>query len=102
MPKPPYLAVVFTSELNESAPNYESLASQMVQLAKQQPGFLGIESAREELGITVSYWKDEAAVLNWSKNIEHQKAKQLGKEKFYKSYTIRICKVDRVYSFKGE
>ena len=73
----------------------------MVELVQQQPGFLGFDSAREETGITVSYWKDEASILNWSNNIEHQEAQSLGKEKFYKSYTIRICKVERAYSFKN-
>lgn len=98
-PEPPYFAVIFTSELNENAPNYESLSNQMVELVQQQPGFLGFESAREELGITVSYWKDETSILNWSTNLEHQEAQRLGKEKFYKSYTIRICKVERAYTF---
>ncbi|MDG1475983.1 MAG: antibiotic biosynthesis monooxygenase [Vicingaceae bacterium] len=101
-PSPPYFAVIFTSKLNEDAPDYEALSNQMVELVKQQSGFLGFESAREELGITVSYWKDEASILNWSTNLEHQEAQRLGKEKFYKSYAIRICKVERSYSFQNQ
>lgn len=99
-PQPPYLAVIFTSELNENATGYEKVSNKMVELVKKQPGFLGFESAREDVGITVSYWRDEQSVLDWSNNIEHQEAKRLGKEKFYKSYTIRICKVEREYVFE--
>lgn len=99
--KPPYLAVIFTSVLNEGSDGYKSVSDRMVDLVQQQPGFLGFESAREEVGITVSYWEDEASVLKWASNLEHQEAQRLGKEKFYKSYTIRICKVERAYSFEN-
>jgi heme-degrading monooxygenase HmoA len=100
-PKPPYLAVIFTSVLNESSDGYQSVSDRMTEMVQQQSGFLGFESAREEIGITVSYWKDEASVLKWSSNLEHQEAQRLGKEKFYKTYTIRICKVERAYSFEN-
>lgn len=99
-PKPPYFAVVFTSVLNTDVTDYEETSDRMEGMVKQQPGFLGFESAREDLGITVSYWKDEASILNWSTNLEHKEAQRLGKEKFYKSYFIRICKVERAYSYE--
>jgi len=98
-PKPPYYAVIFTSELNDDSAGYETVSDRMVELVQQQAGFLGFESARDTIGITVSYWKDEASILKWSSNLEHQEAQRLGKEKFYKSYSIRICKVERAYSF---
>lgn len=98
-PKPPYYAVIFTSELNDDSAGYETVSDRMVELVQQQAGFLGFESAREAIGITVSYWEDEASILKWSSNLEHQEAQRLGKEKFYKSYSIRICKVERAYSF---
>jgi len=99
--KPPYYAVIFTSELNNSSEDYEFVSNRMVELVQQQPGFLGFESAREGIGITVSYWKDEASILKWSSNFEHQEAQKLGREKFYKSYSIRICKVERAYCSEG-
>lgn len=71
----------------------------MEELAKQQPGFIGIESARGEVGITVSYWESEKAILEWRNNTEHQVAQQKGKEEFYQSYSVKICKVER--SYKG-
>jgi len=100
-PKPPYCAVIFTSELNEDSLGYETESDRMVELVWQQSGFLGFESARDTIGITVSYWKDEASILKWSSNLEHKEAQRLGKEKFYKSYSIRICKVERAYCFEG-
>lgn len=53
-PKPPYYAVIFTSVLGEFKEGYSEMAELMVKLAQEQEGFLGIESAREDIGITVS------------------------------------------------
>lgn len=96
-PKPPYYAVIFTSIKNKDADGYDEMSDRMVELARQQPGFLGVEAARNEIGITISYWESEAAILNWKKNTEHLLAQQLGKEKWYAQYQVRVCKVEREY-----
>jgi len=75
------------------------MASKMESLAKQQQGFLGIESARENLGITISYWKTLDDIKNWRSNLDHIAAQKLGKEQWYHWYKVRICKVEREYEF---
>lgn len=95
----PYYAVIFTSTLSNSTKGYQEMAAYMESLAKKQPGYLGIESARETIGITISYWKSPEAILQWKNNLDHQQAQKLGREKWYASYTIRICKVERSYTF---
>lgn len=96
-PKPPYYAVIFTSKKIDEDKGYSKMSDKMVKLVSQQDGFLGFESAREKLGITVSYWKDEKSILNWKSNLEHKEAQKLGKELWYKQYKIRIAKVERDY-----
>lgn len=96
-PAPPYYAVIFTSKRTEGDQGYNQMSARMEELVKTQPGFLGMESARNELGITVCYWKDMASIKNWSKNMEHQEAKKQGKEKWYASYRVRISKVEFEY-----
>ncbi len=96
-PKPPYYAVIFTSLLAEDADGYGEMADNMVELAATQPGFLGIESAREDLGITVSYWSDVDSIKKWKANIEHQEARRLGREKWYVSFKLRVSRVERDY-----
>jgi len=96
-PKPPYYAVIFTSHRTEGDNGYEELAERMVNLASQQTGFLGIESAREEVGITVSYWADLESIKKWKANLEHQEAQKIGREKWYSSFKTRISKVERDY-----
>ncbi|NPD45438.1 MULTISPECIES: antibiotic biosynthesis monooxygenase [unclassified Lentimicrobium] len=96
--QPPYYAVIFTSIMNASTDGYEIMANKMLELAEKQDGFLGIESAREEIGITVSYWKDEESIKNWKLQTDHIIAQKLGKEKWYESYRIRVCKVERDYT----
>jgi len=78
------------------------MAEQMETLAKQQEGFIGIESAREEVGITVSYWKDLNSIKAWKENVDHLNAQELGKAKWYKSYTVRIAKVEWEYGFSTQ
>jgi heme-degrading monooxygenase HmoA len=98
-PKPPYYAVIFTSLRTEGDNGYGDMANKMVELATQQPGFLGIESAREDLGITVSYWSDLESIRNWKTNTEHLQAQRLGREQWYASFKVRISKVERDYGF---
>ncbi len=96
----PYYAVIFTSTKIEAENNYVDIANRMVELAATQQGFIGVESARNEIGITVSYWESLDAIKNWKNNAEHLIAQQLGRDIFYQSYTTRICKVEREYSFQ--
>lgn len=100
-PTPPYYAVIFSSirkEGNQQA--YINMALKMEALAIEQAGYLGMESAREEVGITVSYWKDLASIKAWKEQVDHQIAQKMGKEKWYKSYITRISLVERDYSFE--
>ena len=96
-PKPPYFAVIFTSTRTENDNGYNEMAERMVELAQQQPGFLGVESAREIVGITVSYWADLASIKCWKANSEHLQAQKMGRNSWYDSFKLRISKVERDY-----
>ncbi|PHR72232.1 MAG: antibiotic biosynthesis monooxygenase [Lutibacter sp.] len=96
-PKTPYYAVIFTSIMSKNEKGYNSMSDKMVALASQQEGFLGIESARNDIGITVSYWKSLDAITKWKMNIEHTEARNLGREQWYDTFKVRICKVERDY-----
>lgn len=98
-PEPPYYAVIFTSERTETENGYAETSERMVELAAEQPGFLGIESARNEIGITVSYWTDLASIKNWKMNAEHTIARETGRSDWYKAFKVRIAKVERDYDF---
>jgi heme-degrading monooxygenase HmoA len=100
-PEPPYYVVIFTSLRTAADDGYDQTAQKMVALASGQPGFLGVESVREEsgLGITVSYWKDRAAINKWKNQPAHRQAQQFGRDKWYRHYRIRVAKVDKEYGF---
>ncbi len=98
-PEPPYYAVIFTSHRTEGDNDYGEMADKMVKLASRQPGFLGVESARERVGITVSYWSDLKSIETWRQNTEHLIAQKQGREVWYKEFKTRICKVERDYGF---
>jgi heme-degrading monooxygenase HmoA len=98
-PNPPYYAVIFTSERTEEDNGYTEMAEKMEELAKQQEGFLGIESAKENIGITVSYWRDLESIRKWKMNTAHLEAQEKGKSTWYKNYKTRICLVERDYNF---
>ena len=96
-PKPPYYAVIFSSHRTVGDEGYNQMSVKMLELASTQPGFLGVESAREEIGITVSYWQALDSIKTWKLNIEHIEAQKLGREKWYSNFRIRISKVEREY-----
>jgi heme-degrading monooxygenase HmoA len=100
-PAPPYYAVIFTSLRTDTDEGYGDMAERMVELAEGQPGFLGVESARSGLGITVSYWASETDIRRWKQQAEHLIAQQYGREKWYTSYHTRVAKVERAYGFEA-
>ncbi len=102
LPEPPYYAVVFTSvRTSEDADGYGSTASELFELVRSQPGFLGADSARgpNGLGITVAYFRDEESIAQWRRHADHAAARKLGKERWYSSYAIHVGKVERAYSW---
>ena len=106
--KPSYYAVIFTSTQTEHTEGYDEMANKMEALAKQQKGYIGIDSAKNDtsaalsasVGITVSYWESLDAIKNWKANSEHLFAQQKGREQWYNWYNVRICKVERDYGFE--
>jgi len=97
-PKAPYYAVIFTSLRTEIEEGYQEMAEEMVRLAALQPGYLGHESARDTLGITISYWESLETIQQWKVQSDHLLAQKLGREKLYSAYSTRIAKVERDYS----
>ena len=99
-PEPPYYAVIFTSTRTAVDDGYGAMADRMVELASQQPGFLGVESTRgvDGLGITVSYWTSLEAIAAWKANAEHRIAQITGHQKWDEHYETRIARVERAYS----
>ncbi len=99
-PKTPYYyAVIFTSIRSNIEEDYTSTAQKMTDLAQKQKGFLGVESAKEEIGITVSYWESLEAIKNWKMNVAHTEARNKGRSTWYKNFKVRIAKVERDYEF---
>lgn len=99
-PLPPYYAVIFTSVRTETKDGYQETAQRMLELAQTMPGYLGEESARNEIGITVSYWKSLEDIKAWKQHSEHLLAQTMGREKWYAAYKTRIALVERDYSFE--
>jgi heme-degrading monooxygenase HmoA len=100
-PEPPYYAVIFTSiRTPDDGEGYGRMADLMLELAAAQPGVLGADSAREAVGITVSYWRDLESIVAWKRNAEHVVAQRTGRANWYECYTTRIAKVERDYSFQ--
>jgi heme-degrading monooxygenase HmoA len=95
----PYYAVIFTSKHSGNTEGYLEMSSKMEALAKQQDGFLGMDSARNDIGITVSYWTSLDAIKKWKQETGHLEAQQKGKETWYDSYNVKICKVEWEYEF---
>lgn len=100
-PELPYYAVIFTSQRTDVDAGYGTTADRMVELAAQQPGFIGVESARgaDGLGITVSYWRTLEDIAAWRRHLEHTAARNDGRAQWYRHYELRIAKVERAYGW---
>ncbi len=98
-PEPPYYAVIFTSLRSETEQDYAATAERMLELARDQPGFLGVESARgaDGMGITVSYWRSEEDIRDWRMQAEHREAQRRGREEWYRAFRTRVAHVEREY-----
>ncbi|EFM08447.1 conserved hypothetical protein [Paenibacillus curdlanolyticus YK9] len=94
-------AVIFTSQRTEGDHGYGNMADRMEELAREQPGFVGVESARGEdgFGITISYWESLEAISHWKSNAAHQVAQERGRQDWYEQYEVKVCKVERAYAF---
>lgn len=99
-PPPPYFAVIFSNIRTETDEGYGQTAEHMVELAEKIPGYLGHESVRDGLGITISYWKDLESIKFWKQQQDHLEAQKNGRDKWYKAYKTRICLVERDYGFE--
>ncbi len=99
-PEPPYYAVMFTNQASSDAAGYSKMADLMVELAAKQPGFLGVESVRDETGfaITIFYWQDEESIASWKANSLHLGAQKQGMKRWYEHYELRVAKIERAYS----
>ena len=95
----PYYAVIFTSTQNEHIEGYSEMSKKMEHLAKQQSGYLGMDSARNDVGITVSYWESIEAIKRWKQQSDHLQAQLKGRQDWYSWYNVKICKVEREYEF---
>lgn len=99
LPEPPYTAVIFSSLRTDGDHGYAVMGARMQELAREQPGYLGYESAREDsgFGITVSYWVDDDAARAWKQVHEHTVAQQRGRDAWYADYQVRVARVERAY-----
>ncbi|MGO7244327.1 antibiotic biosynthesis monooxygenase [Rhizobium ruizarguesonis] len=104
LPAPPYYVVCFSSQRTEVDDGYGDVGAAMVELAMQQPGFLGFESVRraDGFGIINSYWKDEESILAWKAVLDHVEAQRRGKTDWYTRYEIRVALVQRAYGFDAD
>jgi heme-degrading monooxygenase HmoA len=102
-PAPPYYTVIFSSQRTAGDAGYGAMAERMMELAAQQPGFLGAESARgaDGFGITVSYWATAEAIAAWKAHAEHLVAQDMGRRGWYAHYELRVARVERAYGKPG-
>ncbi|GGH88412.1 heme-degrading monooxygenase HmoA [Pullulanibacillus pueri] len=101
----PHYAVIFSSQTTEiEKSEYMEVAERMVALASHQEGFMGMENIQNEQGfsIMISYWDSLTAIKQWKKNTDHYAARKKGRESWYKTFTVSICKIEHMYHFASD
>ena len=102
LPEPPYFVVIFRSSKTEQLDGYGAMATRMLELASQQPGYLDVASYTDEQGntVTLSYWQTERAIENWKNEAEHQQARKQGKQQWYQQFRLEVAQVQRAYEWQ--
>ena len=91
-------AVIFRAEINELDEEYSLMAQRMRDLAISKYGckeFIACTEGNNE--IAISYWDSESQIREWKQNREHLAVQELGRSKWYKSYSVQIVEVQREY-----
>ncbi|TPG15517.1 antibiotic biosynthesis monooxygenase [Sphingomonas oligophenolica] len=94
------IAVIFASHRTRvDAAGYAEASAAMDALAARQPGYRGVDSARgaDGFGITVSYWADDAAAIAWRDHPGHASIRDVGRARWYDSYSVAVARVERGY-----
>jgi len=100
LPKNHFYAVIFSSTKSENLAGYEEMDKITMDLASQQPGYLGYESVNNnDKSIFISYWENKESIENWRQNAIHKMAKQQAQQ-WYKRYLSQICLVESSYLFE--
>lgn len=94
-PEPPYYAVIFATIKSDDLSGYDEMNARMFELAQVQPGYLGIESGRGELGVSITYWKTLEDIAAWKAHAEHRLAQEKGYSQWYRSFATRVALVER-------
>ena len=99
-PQPPYYAAIFSSTHTGAHEGYAEDTDTILELAQNHPGFLGVEAAGDDdLSIAVSYWDSDETIRKFKELAEHLIIQKRGRDTYYKSYKVRVAKVERDYGF---
>lgn len=83
------------------AARYFELAAQLADELSQVPGFLSVErfESLSQPGkyVSLSCFRDEAAVRSWREQAQHRRAQALGREEIFADYRLRVVEVVRDY-----
>lgn len=94
-------AVIFEFWVNaERREDYLALATALRPEVDKLDGFLGIERfeniARPEHMVSLSTWRDEAAIASWRSFSDHRAAQRQGRERIFEDYRLRVGEVVEV------
>lgn len=90
--------VIFRAKARQLDADYAAMAAHMRELALKEFGCLDFCAVTEgDQEVALSYWPDEASIRAWKQHTEHLMAQQLGRERWYASYSVEVAEVRRAY-----
>ncbi|MEM7299854.1 MAG: antibiotic biosynthesis monooxygenase [Pseudomonadota bacterium] len=97
------IAVIFEVEPHpDHKDTYLARAADLRPLFEDLDGFISIERFESIVNpgklVSLSFWRDEAAIENWRAFEAHRKAQFAGRNHWFKNYRLRVASVLRDYS----
>jgi heme-degrading monooxygenase HmoA len=84
--------------------DYLDIAAQLRPELEQIDGFISVERfqslTQEGKILSLSFWRDEAAVTRWRRHEQHRDAQRAGRGGIFKNYRLRVAVVVRDYGLE--
>ncbi len=95
--------VVFEISMKEGAQDqYFDLAASLRPEVEKIDGFISVERfesvATPGKFVSISFWRDEAAVQRWREHADHEVAQARGKADIFADFRISVAEIGRQYT----
>jgi len=96
------VVIIFRSVLTGAVgADYKTMAQELLERAQGIRGFVDFKSFVADDGehVSIIHWESQETLRSWTDDLRHVVAQQLGRDKWYESFSVEVAEVGRSYRF---